>query len=80
MHDAWQEVNNTLQKKFTFADFRQALAFVNRVGEVAERLQHHPDICITDYKNVVISTTTHDRGNRITEKDRQLAKTIDALV
>ncbi len=79
MHSDWQEINNTLQKTRTFADFKQALLFVNKVGEVAEKLGHHPDICIKDYKNVFISTTTHDKGNVITEKDRQLANAIDGL-
>ncbi len=80
MHADWQEVDNTLQTTRTFGDFKQALQFVNKVGEVAEKLGHHPDICIRDYKKVFISTTTHDKGNVITEKDRQLTATIDSLV
>lgn len=76
----WQEVDNMLQKTFSFADFKEALAFVNRVGEIAETAGHHPDICIRNYKNVFISTTTHDKGRLVTTKDHSLAKDIDELV
>lgn len=77
MENGWVEVNNALQKTFQFKNFREALAFVNKVGEIAEDLQHHPDICIKDYKNVFISTTTHDQGSQITAKDGELAAAID---
>ncbi len=80
MQPDWQEIHNTLQKTLTFSNFQQALLFVNSVGEIAENLGHHPDICIKDYKNVFISTTTHDKGNVVTEKDYQLAKAIDDLI
>lgn len=76
----WQEVDSTLQKTFAFNDFREALAFVNKVGEIAEEAEHHPDICIRNYKNVFISTTTHDKGRIVTKKDFDLAKAIDAAV
>jgi len=73
----WQEVEHTLQKTFAFNGFREALAFVNKVGEIAERLEHHPDICIRNYKSVFIATTTHDKGKVVTEKDYALAAAID---
>lgn len=79
MKNGWIEEQNTLQKTFEFADFKEALRFVNKVGEVAERLQHHPDICIKNYRRVFISTTTHDRGSIITEKDRELVNAIEGL-
>ena len=79
MKNDWTEADNALQKTFAFRDFNEALAFVNRVGEVAERLQHHPDVCIKDYNNVFISTTTHDVGNTVTAKDRELAEAIDTI-
>lgn len=79
MKNNWTEIENALQKEFTFRDFEEALAFVNNVGEIAERFQHHPDICIKNYNNVVVSTTTHERGNTVTAKDRELADAIDAL-
>jgi len=80
MRNDWQEVEHTLQKTFTYSDFREALAFVNRVGEIAEEAGHHPDICIRNYKSVFISTTTHDKGRVVTEKDYALAAAIDQAV
>ena len=79
MNNNWIEENNALEKTFEFRDFKEALAFVNRVGEIAERMQHHPDVGIKDYKKVWISTTTHDDGNTITVKDRELAEEIDKV-
>lgn len=72
----WQELNNSLYKKFEFADFRQAFTFMEKVAEVAESMNHHPKW--TNVYNVVeIWLSTHDAGNIITEKDRKLAKLID---
>ncbi|HEY0980051.1 MAG TPA: 4a-hydroxytetrahydrobiopterin dehydratase [Candidatus Paceibacterota bacterium] len=80
MNTNWNEENNTLVKTFTFADFAEALAFVNHVGAIAQELQHHPDISIQNYNTVTTSTTTHDKGNTITEKDHQLIARIDAII
>lgn len=80
MKNDWIEADNALKKTFHFNNFREALTFVNKVGETAENLQHHPDICIQDYKNVFISTTTHDRGRTVTAKDRELIEMVDKIV
>ena len=79
MQNTWNEQNNMLAKTFVFSNFKEALAFVNNVGEVAEGMQHHPNIAIQNYKEVVITTTTHDAENKVTEKDRELTEKIDAL-
>lgn len=79
MENNWTEVDNALHTTITFGNFKEALIFVNKVGEIAERLQHHPDICIQDYKKVYISSTTHDNGNTITTKDRELIEAIDHI-
>jgi 4a-hydroxytetrahydrobiopterin dehydratase len=76
----WIEEKGALQKTISFSDFKEALAFVHKVGEIAERLQHHPDICIKEYRTVHISTTTHDKANSVTAKDRELASAIDAQI
>jgi 4a-hydroxytetrahydrobiopterin dehydratase len=73
----WQEENKSLVKEFSFSDFSEALTFVNKVGELAEAANHHPDIHL-GWGKVVISLTTHDEGS-VTEKDRQLAKEIDEI-
>lgn len=74
----WEQIDNKLNKTFQFSNFVEALDFVNKVGKIAEEMQHHPDIFMHDYKEVTISTTTHDTGT-ITEKDHALAGAIDAL-
>jgi len=79
MNYGWNNTGDKLEKKFIFSNFKEALLFVNRVGELAERFDHHPDICIKNYKEVVISTTTHSEGNKVTEKDIELAEAIDKL-
>lgn len=75
----WKENDNKLEKLFTFNNFKEALAFANKVGEIAEKLQHHPNITLQNYKEVLIATTTHDADNTITDKDRELAQKIDQI-
>jgi 4a-hydroxytetrahydrobiopterin dehydratase len=69
--DGWSDVDNALERTFTFENFVEALGFVNRVGELAEAEDHHPDIRI-DYKNVTLRWWTHTAGG-ITDRDRELA-------
>ena len=75
----WKEENNSLQKQFKFKDFSEAFGFMSRVALIAEKMNHHPTWTNT-YNTVDFVLTTHDAGNTVTEKDRQLAKKIDALV
>jgi len=64
-----------LSKTFLFRDFQTALSFVNRVGEAAERLGHHPDLHLA-WGRVDVETWTHDSGG-ITEMDFALAADVD---
>ena len=73
----WQEDKTQLRKIFTFADFKQALALVNKIGELAEKANHHPDIELS-WGKVVVSLSTHSEG-KVTDKDHQMAKQIDEL-
>lgn len=74
----WQNVDgHHLEKIFHFPDWKTALAFVNHVSEVAEELQHHPDVELS-WGKVVLKLRTHDT-NGIGDKDRELADRIDAL-
>jgi 4a-hydroxytetrahydrobiopterin dehydratase len=66
-----------LTKRWTFDDFAAALAFVVRVGAVAEAQQHHPDVAF-GWGRAELTLTTHDAGG-ITAQDLQLAASIDAL-
>ena len=74
----WNEVNKTITREFKFEDFKSALAFVNKVGELAEQANHHPDIEL-GWGRVKITLTTHSEG-KVTEKDQQLAQKIDDIV
>ncbi|MCW0484937.1 4a-hydroxytetrahydrobiopterin dehydratase [Gaoshiqia sediminis] len=74
----WKTENNQLEKVFNFQDFSQAMQFVNKVGALAEKINHHPDILIFAYKKVKISLTTHSAGN-VTSLDHELAEKIDRL-
>jgi 4a-hydroxytetrahydrobiopterin dehydratase len=74
----WEEKNNTLVRKFEFKTFSEAFAFMTRVALEAEKMDHHPDWSNV-YNKVEIRLSTHDAGDIVTEKDRKLAKKIDAL-
>lgn len=75
----WLQQNNTLYKKFEFKNFSEAFAFMTRVAIEAEKLNHHP-LWANVYNKVEIWLSTHDAGDIVTEKDRRLAKQIDALI
>ena len=75
----WKEESDTLTRQFEFKDFSEAFAFMTRVAIEAERLGHHPD-WNNVYNKVEINLSTHDEGNKVTEKDRKLAERIDALL
>ena len=76
--DGWSVVNeHHIEKSFAFPDFRKALEFTNRVGEVAEEQGHHPDIFLT-WGKVGIKTWTH-KIDGLTESDFILAAKIDQL-
>lgn len=75
----WQETNNTLYRKFEFADFSEAFAFMTRVALLAEKADHHPR-WTNVWNTVEIWLNTHDAGNIITDKDHKLATAIDKLL
>jgi 4a-hydroxytetrahydrobiopterin dehydratase len=75
----WEEKNNSLYRKFEFKNFSEAFAFMTRVALEAEKMDHHP-LWTNVYNTVEITLNTHSEGNVVTEKDRKLAKKIDALV
>ncbi|MEK7530816.1 MAG: 4a-hydroxytetrahydrobiopterin dehydratase [Patescibacteria group bacterium] len=67
-----------INREFTFKDFKQTLAFVNKVGELAESEGHHPDLFIHDYKKLAITLTTY-AVKGLSENDFILAAKIDLL-
>jgi 4a-hydroxytetrahydrobiopterin dehydratase len=76
--NGWAIERDRLVKAFGFPDFSSALAFVNRVGEVAEAEDHHPDVALSRGR-VVLSLWTHAAGG-LTENDFILAAKCDRLL
>ncbi len=74
----WLESENKLECTFEFKNFVEAFGFMTKVALVAEKMNHHPDWSNV-WNKVHITLSTHDKGNRITQKDRELAKEIDVL-
>ena len=73
----WSEVDDKLEREFKFDDFLQAIAFVNKVAELAQSENHHPDIEI-HYDRVILRWWTHTAGG-VTDRDRELAERSSAL-
>ena len=73
----WEFSGNVLTRQILFPSFKDAIAFVNRVGDVAEAADHHPDITI-QYRKVTLSLWTHSEGG-VTRKDLDLAAQINRL-
>ena len=73
-----QTVNgiNMLAKKFSFSGFTAATKFAAAIAPIANKMDNHPDLHITNYRNVRVETVTHDAGNKITTNDIELAKKI----
>ncbi|HEY7477870.1 MAG TPA: 4a-hydroxytetrahydrobiopterin dehydratase [Actinomycetota bacterium] len=74
----WSYVGGKLFKEFRYRGFRSAIAFVNRVAELAIAVGHHPDVEIHD-DAVLLSLTTHDEGG-VTDADISMARQIETVV
>ncbi|MDW7692076.1 4a-hydroxytetrahydrobiopterin dehydratase [Flammeovirgaceae bacterium SG7u.111] len=74
----WKEEDNKLVRFFEFKNFVEAFAFMTQVALIAEKHDHHP-LWTNVYNQVKIKLSTHDAGDKITEKDRKLAKAIDEI-
>lgn len=74
----WKEENDALNAEFKFTNFTKAFAFMTQVAFVAEKLDHHPEWSNV-YGTVRIKLTTHDAGNTVTSKDREMAKAIETI-
>ncbi len=73
----WSREGKTITRTWKFRTFRAALAFINQVGDLAEAMDHHPDI-FNSWTKVRLTLTTHDKGG-LTDLDFDLAKKIDVL-
>lgn len=75
---SWKEENNSLTKTFEFPDFVSAFGFMSKVAIVAEKMNHHPNWS-NSYNKVTFHLNTHDAGDKVTSKDKELAEKIDQL-
>ena len=73
----WEIQGKALARKFSFSAFAEAIAFVNRIAELAERIDHHPDMSI-NYRSVTLFSWSHD-SNGITMRDFKLARAINSI-
>lgn len=76
----WGVINDdkAIQREFTFKDFKEALAFINKVGVVAEEEGHHPDLNLHSWNKVTVTLSTHAIGG-LSINDFVLASKIDLL-
>ena len=75
--DGWEERDGALHRSFRFRIFSEAFAFLTRVALHAEKVDHHPEFtCV--WNRIDFRLTSHDAGG-VTERDRDLARVIDAL-
>ncbi|MFP8487822.1 4a-hydroxytetrahydrobiopterin dehydratase [Gracilimonas sp. Q87] len=75
----WTFDDNKIKKEYGFNDFSEALGFIVRVGLEAEKQGHHPEL-FNVYNTVRIALSTHDAGNKVTNKDIDLAKAVERLI
>jgi pterin-4a-carbinolamine dehydratase len=75
--EGWSERSGALEREFSFASFAAAIAFVNRVAELAEAADHHPEILIS-YRRVTLRWRSHS-ADAVTERDHELARDSAAL-
>ena len=77
-HPNWQFIDGVLTREWKFPDFVTAMSFVNRVAQLAEEAQHHPDIDIR-YNRVKLALVSHDAGG-ITARDARMSERLNSLV
>ena len=68
-----------LIRETRFKNFMEAMGFLNKLAEIAEELNHHPDMTVCEYNRVIITTTTHDAGG-ITDNDIKLAQGFEKIL
>jgi 4a-hydroxytetrahydrobiopterin dehydratase len=74
----WRRDGQAIVRELRFGDFAQAIAFVNRVADAAERANHHPDIHLHGWNKVRLELSTHSEGG-LTRADLDMAARIDDL-
>ena len=75
---AWEREGDEIVREWRFEDFNEAVAFINRVAEVAEEANHHPDIFLHGWNKVKLSLANHSAGG-LTEMDFTMAARFDDI-
>jgi 4a-hydroxytetrahydrobiopterin dehydratase len=73
----WERSANAIQRRLTFPAFTDLMVFVNRLAELAEETNHHPDLDIR-YNRLLVSLTSHDSGG-VTRRDVKMAGKISEM-
>lgn len=76
--EGWTLANDTIQKNYKFSNFKEAIEFINKVANIAEAENHHPDILLWSWNNVKLTISTH-RVKGLTKNDFILASKIDQI-
>jgi 4a-hydroxytetrahydrobiopterin dehydratase len=76
--EGWTQDKESITKTFVRKNFLDAVAMVQQIAGIAEHMDHHPDILLSDYKNLKVMLTTHSAGG-ITQNDIDLARAIEQL-
>ena len=76
--DGWFRVSHRLVKEYRFETYMQGLHFALAAGELCDQADHHPEMTI-GWRRVLLRFTTHDVGNRLSDKDFDAAEAIEAL-
>lgn len=74
----WKTTSQSLEKTFEFSTFEEAMQFIQNAAPFISEADHHPTWSNT-YNRVHVKLTTHDAGNQVTDKDREIAKTLDKV-
>lgn len=75
----WQEMHNTLTKEWHFDDYAEAWAAAEEIVPLFDAYDHHPEITIA-WGKLTVTSTTHDAGDMVTDKDHELAHAIDEVL
>jgi len=75
-HDSEEKM---LIRETMFKNFMEAMGFLNKLAEKAEKLNHHPDMTLCEYNRVIVTTTTHDAGG-VTDNDIRLAQAFEEIL
>jgi 4a-hydroxytetrahydrobiopterin dehydratase len=75
----WTDDGKELRRVYETAGFGAAVAIIGKIAILAQESDHHPDLHLTGYRRLEVVLSTHDAGDRVTDKDYSLAEKIEAL-